>query len=155
MDVISLPHGPMFQEICDEDAIFFANMETAIALCQDAAPVLGERVAIFGAGVVGALTAALLSPRFEVRISRDEASSQWIQTMNTYEPTRETIQNAKKLGKKHLRYNVMTVMRFKIVKSGANQQRGQCRPSHILTFWCMFDGKSSRLRLLSIPYSMF
>eukprot|EP00435_Cladocopium_sp_Y103_P024822 s116_g6.t1 len=55
-------------DIPDEDAIFFANMETACALCQDAAPVLGERVAVYGAGVVGALTAALLAPRFEVTV---------------------------------------------------------------------------------------
>lgn len=54
-------------DIPDEDAIFFANMETACALCQDAAPVLGERLGVFGAGVVGALTAALLS-RFEVTV---------------------------------------------------------------------------------------
>ena len=32
---------------------------------QDAAPVLGDHIAIFGAGTVGALTAALLAPRFE------------------------------------------------------------------------------------------
>ena len=32
---------------------------------QDAAPVLGDHIGIFGAGTVGALTAALLAPRFE------------------------------------------------------------------------------------------
>ena len=43
-----------------------------LALCwcvfpvdQDAAPVLGDHIGIFGAGTVGALTAALLAPRFE------------------------------------------------------------------------------------------
>lgn len=35
---------------------------------KDAAPVLGERLGVFGAGVVGALTAALLS-RFEAMVS--------------------------------------------------------------------------------------
>jgi phosphoglycerate dehydrogenase-like enzyme len=34
---------------------------------KDAAPVLGERLGVFGAGVVGALTAALLS-RFEAMV---------------------------------------------------------------------------------------
>jgi len=44
----------------DEDATFFANMETAVSLVQDAAPVLGDKVAVFGAGVVGRLVARLL-----------------------------------------------------------------------------------------------
>jgi len=56
------------EDIADEDALFFANMETALALCQDAAPVLGDHIGIFGAGTVGALTAALLAPRFEVTV---------------------------------------------------------------------------------------
>ena len=49
------------QDVSDEDAVFFANMETACALSQDAAPVIGESVAVFGAGTVGALTAAVLA----------------------------------------------------------------------------------------------
>eukprot|EP00439_Symbiodinium_sp_Y106_P059712 s2893_g8.t1 len=48
-------------DVSDEDAVFFANMETACALSQDAAPVIGESVAVFGAGTVGALTAAVLA----------------------------------------------------------------------------------------------
>jgi threonine dehydrogenase-like Zn-dependent dehydrogenase len=36
------------------------NMETAVNLVQDAAPILGERALIFGQGIVGLLTAALL-----------------------------------------------------------------------------------------------
>ena len=43
------------------DAMFFANMETACALSQDASPLIGESVAVFGAGTVGALTAAVLA----------------------------------------------------------------------------------------------
>jgi len=35
-------------------------METAVNLVQDAAPILGERVLVFGQGVVGLLTASLL-----------------------------------------------------------------------------------------------
>ncbi|CAE7577517.1 tdh [Symbiodinium natans] len=48
-------------DISDEDAVFLANMETACALSQDAAPLVGESVAVFGAGTVGALTAAVLA----------------------------------------------------------------------------------------------
>jgi len=42
------------------DAAFFASMETALSLVQDAAPIVGDRVAVFGAGTVGALSAAIL-----------------------------------------------------------------------------------------------
>ncbi|GAB4402853.1 MAG: zinc-binding alcohol dehydrogenase [Anaerolineales bacterium] len=55
-DVLPIPDGlPL------EDAVFLPNMETAINLVQDGAPLLGERVAIFGQGIVGLLTAALLA----------------------------------------------------------------------------------------------
>lgn len=40
-------------------AIFFANLETAITVMLDAAPRLGERIAIFGQGVVGLLLTSL------------------------------------------------------------------------------------------------
>jgi 2-desacetyl-2-hydroxyethyl bacteriochlorophyllide A dehydrogenase len=43
-----------------ETACFLPNMETAVNLVQDAAPILGERVLVFGQGVVGLLTASLL-----------------------------------------------------------------------------------------------
>lgn len=43
-----------------ESACFLPNMETAVNLVQDAAPILGERVMVFGQGVVGLLTTALL-----------------------------------------------------------------------------------------------
>ena len=36
-------------------------METAVNLVQDGAPILGERVLVLGQGVVGLLTASLLS----------------------------------------------------------------------------------------------
>ena len=45
----------------DEAAIFIANMETAVNLIQDASPLLGERVIIFGQGIVGLLLTAILS----------------------------------------------------------------------------------------------
>ena len=43
------------------DAVFFPNMETAVNLVMDGAPLIGERVAIFGLGVVGLLTGAILA----------------------------------------------------------------------------------------------
>lgn len=43
------------------EALFFPNLETAISVVMDARPVLGERIVIFGQGVVGLLTTALLA----------------------------------------------------------------------------------------------
>ncbi|HRQ22591.1 MAG TPA: zinc-binding alcohol dehydrogenase [Anaerolineales bacterium] len=51
---IPLPLSP-------ENACFLPNMETAVNLVQDGAPILGERVLVLGQGVVGLLTASLLS----------------------------------------------------------------------------------------------
>lgn len=42
------------------DAVFLANMETAVCLAQDARPLLGENAVIIGQGVVGLLLASLL-----------------------------------------------------------------------------------------------
>jgi 2-desacetyl-2-hydroxyethyl bacteriochlorophyllide A dehydrogenase len=54
--VIPLPEGlPL------EAAAFLPNTETAVNLVQDGAPLLGENVLIFGQGIIGLLTAALLS----------------------------------------------------------------------------------------------
>ncbi|MEZ4539845.1 MAG: zinc-binding alcohol dehydrogenase [Chloroflexota bacterium] len=44
-----------------EDAVFLPNMETAVSFIMDGSPVIGERVAVIGQGVVGLLTTALLS----------------------------------------------------------------------------------------------
>ncbi len=43
------------------DALFLPNMESAVNFVMDAAPLLGERVLIFGQGVVGLLTCELLA----------------------------------------------------------------------------------------------
>lgn len=48
------------ENIAVEDAVFLPNMETAVDLVMDANPVLGERVIVFGQGIVGLLTTALL-----------------------------------------------------------------------------------------------
>ena len=82
------PHTSAF--ICHPSALIFApasfsaetcsflpNMETAVNLVQDAAPILGERVLVLGQGVIGLLVTALLkefplealvtSDRYELR----------------------------------------------------------------------------------------
>ncbi len=55
-DLILLPPG-----LAPEDAVFLPNMETAVNLVLDSRPLLGERVGVFGQGVVGLLTTALLA----------------------------------------------------------------------------------------------
>ena len=42
-------------------ACFLPNMETAINLVQDGAPIFGERVLVLGQGIIGLLTASLLN----------------------------------------------------------------------------------------------
>ncbi len=44
-----------------ETACFLPNMETAVNLVQDGAPILGERVLVLGQGIIGILTASLLN----------------------------------------------------------------------------------------------
>lgn len=51
---------PIPDSITPETACFLPNMETAVNLVQDGAPVLGERVLVLGQGVVGLLTSSLL-----------------------------------------------------------------------------------------------
>ena len=43
------------------DAIFLPNMETAVNFLMDGRPLLGEHVVVFGQGIVGLLTTALLA----------------------------------------------------------------------------------------------
>jgi 2-desacetyl-2-hydroxyethyl bacteriochlorophyllide A dehydrogenase len=47
--------------ITAEDAAFLANAETAVNLVLDSHPLLGERVSVFGLGIIGLLTAGLLA----------------------------------------------------------------------------------------------
>jgi 2-desacetyl-2-hydroxyethyl bacteriochlorophyllide A dehydrogenase len=54
--LISVP-----QDIEPATAVFLPNMETAVNLVMDGKPVIGERVAVLGQGIVGLLTAALLA----------------------------------------------------------------------------------------------
>ncbi len=55
-DVIPVP-----QDVTTDRAALLPNMETAINFVMDGQPVIGERVALFGLGVVGLLTTALLA----------------------------------------------------------------------------------------------
>jgi threonine dehydrogenase-like Zn-dependent dehydrogenase len=56
VDLIPLPAGlPL------EEAAFLPNMETAVSFLMDGRPLIGEKVAVFGQGIVGLLTTALLA----------------------------------------------------------------------------------------------
>jgi NADPH:quinone reductase-like Zn-dependent oxidoreductase len=52
---------PIPDDVPTSRAVLGANMETALNIAWDAAPLLGERIMVIGAGVVGLLTAALLA----------------------------------------------------------------------------------------------
>jgi 2-desacetyl-2-hydroxyethyl bacteriochlorophyllide A dehydrogenase len=52
---------PIPASISPEAACFLPNMETAVNLVQDGTPILGERVLVLGQGIIGLLTASLLS----------------------------------------------------------------------------------------------
>jgi 2-desacetyl-2-hydroxyethyl bacteriochlorophyllide A dehydrogenase len=52
---------PLPAEVNPETAVLLPNMETAVSLLMDGRPLIGERVALFGQGVVGLLTTALLA----------------------------------------------------------------------------------------------
>jgi threonine dehydrogenase-like Zn-dependent dehydrogenase len=52
---------PIPDSLSPEAACFLPNMETAVNLVQDGAPLFGERVLVLGQGVVGLLTASLLA----------------------------------------------------------------------------------------------
>jgi len=55
-ELLLLPDG-----MSPETACFLPNMETAVNFLQDAAPLLGEKALVFGQGIVGLLTTALLA----------------------------------------------------------------------------------------------
>jgi 2-desacetyl-2-hydroxyethyl bacteriochlorophyllide A dehydrogenase len=47
--------------LAEADSVFLPNMETAVSLTMDGAPMIGERVVVLGQGIVGLLTTALLA----------------------------------------------------------------------------------------------
>ncbi len=77
--LIPIPDG-----ISEQDALFLPNMETAVNFIMDGAPLIGERVIVFGQGIVGLLTLGLLA-RFPLGglyaldryLLRREASLHW------------------------------------------------------------------------------
>jgi len=63
---------PVPQTLSPGTASFLPNMETAVNFIQDAAPILGERVLVFGQGIVGLLTTSLLKEfPLEVLVTAD------------------------------------------------------------------------------------
>jgi len=52
---------PLPEQVPVEDAAFLPNTETAVNLVMDGRPVIGEKVLVFGQGIVGLLTTALLA----------------------------------------------------------------------------------------------
>jgi len=52
---------PLPENVTPEDAVFLANMETAVNFLMDGQPIIGEQVVVFGQGIVGLLTTALLA----------------------------------------------------------------------------------------------
>jgi len=54
--LLPIPHALPLESAC-----FLPNTETAVNLVQDAAPLLGERALVFGQGIIGLLTSALLT----------------------------------------------------------------------------------------------
>lgn len=52
---------PLPDGLTPETACFLPHMETAVNLAQDSAPILGEQALVFGQGIIGLLTAALLA----------------------------------------------------------------------------------------------
>jgi 2-desacetyl-2-hydroxyethyl bacteriochlorophyllide A dehydrogenase len=49
------------EAVSADDAVFLPNVETAVSFVLDAQPLIGEKVVVFGQGIVGLLTTALLS----------------------------------------------------------------------------------------------
>ena len=52
---------PLPLDMAADDALFLANMETAVNLIMDGQPCIGEQVAVLGQGIVGLLVTSLLS----------------------------------------------------------------------------------------------
>ncbi len=52
---------PIPEDIGWRDAVFLANMETAVTLVMDGMPAVGEHAVVFGQGVVGLLTTGVLA----------------------------------------------------------------------------------------------
>ena len=62
-DCVELP-----EDLRSEDAVFIAGVETAVSIVHDAVPRIGEVLLVLGLGVIGLLTAELLSIAGGVRV---------------------------------------------------------------------------------------
>ena len=82
-----------------ETACFLPNMETAINLVQDAAPIFGERVLVLGQGVIGLLTTSLLAEfPLDTLVTADcyklrRKASLDLEVGNSLDPNSESFQN--------------------------------------------------------------
>jgi len=82
-----------------ETACFLPNMETAINLVQDGAPIFGERVLVLGQGVIGLLTASLLNKfPLEALVTADcyelrRKASLNLKVSDVFDPNPESFQN--------------------------------------------------------------
>ena len=82
-----------------ESACFFPNMETAVNLVQDAAPIFGERVLVLGQGIIGLLTTSLLQEfPIETLVTTDpyelrRTASLNLKVSETFDPNSENFQN--------------------------------------------------------------
>jgi 2-desacetyl-2-hydroxyethyl bacteriochlorophyllide A dehydrogenase len=73
-NVTALPEG-----LPPEQAVFMPNMDTAVNFLLDGQPLIGERVVVFGQGIVGLLTTALLA---QIPLAK-------LITLDPYSPRRE------------------------------------------------------------------
>ena len=98
---------PLPDNISIDDAVFLANMETAVNLLMDGRPLVGERVVVLGLGTIGLLVAALLS-RFPLeavvgidphRIRRDAAADFGVTNLFSGNETDLAVQTASIAGK--------------------------------------------------------
>jgi 2-desacetyl-2-hydroxyethyl bacteriochlorophyllide A dehydrogenase len=86
-------------DLVPETACFLPNMETAINLVQDAAPILGERVLVLGQGIIGLLTTSLLCEfPLETLVTADyfklrREASLGLKVSDSLDPNSENFQN--------------------------------------------------------------
>ena len=93
---------PLPDALPDARAVLGANMETALNILWDAAPVIGERVLVIGGGVVGLLAARLLARMPGTRVAlhdvdagkRDLAEAAGARFVATPEPEYELVIHA-------------------------------------------------------------
>ena len=87
------------QFVTCETACFLPNMETAVNLVQDGAPIFGERVLVLGQGVIGLSTASLLNKfPLEALVTADcyelrRKASLNLKVSDVFDPNSESFQN--------------------------------------------------------------